>query len=152
MLADDRPLFKWVKQNASRLVAEYPRPIEEHGLWIITKTYTTRRCAISFLNSKSSEIAIGLALDASGIATLSPESRWSKANGDVSSVMYEDDNGVVVFICGIYITKRWIVKDLRAEDRREKQEFLRSGEQKEPFTFPIVDPDGSEAELVLEQY
>ncbi|KAK2589554.1 hypothetical protein QQS21_012767 [Conoideocrella luteorostrata] len=78
------------------------------------------------------------------------KAQWSSSGGDVSTMMHEDDNGVVVFMCGIYVTKRMWSDSLRTQSRREKQQLLRAREQEEPFTIRTTDPDGSEVELEVD--
>jgi hypothetical protein len=66
--------------------------------------------------------------------------------------MYEDDDGIVVIMCGIYITKYMWSDNLKMEDRRENQKILRGGRQGEPFTIRTSEPDGSEVLLSVERF
>lgn len=63
--------------------------------------------------------------------------------------MYEDEDGIVVFISGIYLTKQTLSDSLKVQDRRDKQKFLRDGEQEDPFTIRTTDTDGSEMLLSI---
>ncbi|KAH8723082.1 hypothetical protein GQ44DRAFT_774360 [Phaeosphaeriaceae sp. PMI808] len=46
-LENPKAIFQdWIKANYTSIRDRYP-DIKDHGLWIITKTYHTRRCAIS---------------------------------------------------------------------------------------------------------
>lgn len=130
MTVDDRPLLQWVKNNAGKLVDRYREQIKEHGLWIVTKTYQTSRCASLLLRSKSSEATIGLVVDATGVASLGPEVSWRSMSQGADSVLHEDDhNGVVVFMCGFYVRKRLMKEDVKLKTRKEHQSIFRGEEE-----------------------
>lgn len=149
--ADDRPLLQWVAENSRRILAEHGRALREHGLWVVTKTYTTRRYLVSVLHSAGTELSVGLEADVSGFFTLAPGCRFATAGGEASTAVYEDERGVVVFMCGIYIAKKMFGGNLNTQDRREKQKMLRSGGQEGEVTILSTEPDGSEAVLVVQR-
>lgn len=106
---------------------------------------------MSVLHSRSSKITIGLSIDVSGILSLNPDQSWSTSGGQASTVMYEDDGGIVVFMSGIYLTRQTLSDRITAQDRREKQKFLRDGEQEDSFTVRTTDADGSDISLSIER-
>lgn len=149
-VGDSRTILQWLEENSRKLIAEHGRALREHGLWIITKTYATRRCAIGLLHSRSSEATIGLGVDIQGLSTLGPETSWLGSHLDTTTVVYDDNEGVVVFVCGVFVTKSLFRDKVQAADRREKQQFLRGGELTTPFTIRTADSDGCEILLEIE--
>ena len=107
---------------------------------------------MSVLHSKHSEITIGLSADVSGTFSLNPGQSWSTSGGNASTVMYEDDDGIVVFLSGVYITRQVCSDRLKTQARRDRQRFLRDGEQEVPFTICTTDPDGSEVVLIITRF
>ncbi|KAI0377821.1 hypothetical protein F5Y04DRAFT_284495 [Hypomontagnella monticulosa] len=157
-VTDDKPLVHWFAQNADKILKNWGKKLNDHGLWIVTKTYATRRCIISLLQSQDSELAIALRVDESGCLTLTRHPEWSRANGQVTQVMYQDEDGVVVFMGGVYITKETLSERLEAEERRKKQKMFRGeggsgdGEDEQHFTIRATDVDGSEALLSIKRF
>lgn len=155
-VVDDGPLLQWVKRNGKVIVQRQGKALKEHGLWIITKTWETRRSAMSVLQSKSSEISIGLSVDFTGVATLTPEGNWLSTTGDAASVLHEDDDyGLVVMMCGVLVTRSFF-SGVKIEERRENQKMLRGRPDEaraDPvFTFTAKEENGSEIELSVERY
>ena len=107
---------------------------------------------MSVLHSKSSKITVGLTVDVSGTLSWNAGQSWSTSSGDTTTVMYEDDDGIVVFVSGIYLTKQILSKRVNIQDRRDKQKFLRDGEQEVAFTIRTTDTDGSDIVLVIQHF
>lgn len=127
-LDQEQAAIDWVMDNEERMLEEYGDILKQHGIWIITKTYSTRRCAIAMMTTKSSAVEIGLQADLQGVLTLTPKSSWSSSIGSCCMELHEDEeDGVVVFISGICFTKKVFWSRLRRASGQDKQQdkFLR---------------------------
>lgn len=105
---NDGPLMQWVRDNAKT-----PPEPERHWrhaahlvIWIVTKTYITKRCAAAMLNPTSSSVELGVSASAEGIFTLDPAASWATSTTGSSADIHEDPDDVVVFMSGVYYKKR----------------------------------------------
>ncbi|KAM5343683.1 hypothetical protein ACJ41O_012220 [Fusarium nematophilum] len=133
-IEDEYAAVKWVEDNTAEILKKHKAIIERHGIWIVTKTYTSRRCAVAVMSSKSSSIEIGISAKVPGVLTLAPSSEWSSSNSDSSFEVHEDDEGVVTFISGIYFSKRLLGSKLKQAYDQEGQRnkiFRGDGEELE---------------------
>jgi hypothetical protein len=63
------PLEDWVKANAKTLVkGEHRKEISDHGLWAISKTWSTKECKINMESAHNQDTGGGLKIGATGIA------------------------------------------------------------------------------------
>ncbi|KAK5997434.1 hypothetical protein PT974_02790 [Cladobotryum mycophilum] len=97
---------QWMANNTPEVIRRYRSIIKRHGIWIVTKTYSTRRCGIAIMTGKSSTVEIGLEAGVQGVSTLAPKSSWSRSTGSSCMELHEDEDGVVVFISGIYFSQK----------------------------------------------
>ncbi|KAL7931986.1 hypothetical protein V8C35DRAFT_323246 [Trichoderma chlorosporum] len=114
--------FESSKSQGAVLITENPvlKHQVEHGMWIVTKTYTTRRCAIAVMASESSSTEIKLN-SVQGTLTLTPNSAWSSISGRSCTEMHEDEDGIVVFISGIYFYQKLFGTKIGYSRDQEKQ-------------------------------
>ncbi|KAK4078310.1 uncharacterized protein Triagg1_3326 [Trichoderma aggressivum f. europaeum] len=144
-LGDELSALQWMADNTSKMIHQHKDIVKRHGIWIITKTYSTRSCAIAIMSSESSSIDITLD-NMQGILALTPKSAWSRSSGNSCTEIHEDVDGVVVFISGIYFSqKRWRSKLGQARDQRQQKDKLYRGDESETG-------DGESNELDVEYY
>ena len=126
---DEGAAIEWVKTNAVGLLKEYKSVIDKHGLWVVTKTYTSRRCAVAVMSSRSSSAELGISADVPGVLTLTPSSEWLTSSTNSSFEIHEDEQGVVAFMSGIHFSKRLLRSKLKQADGQNEQrkKILRSG-------------------------
>ncbi|KAF5227976.1 hypothetical protein FAUST_11408 [Fusarium austroamericanum] len=111
----------WVTENTPEMVRRHKAIIKRHGIWFISKTYVTRRSAVAVLTSKSSSIEIGLGMDVEGVLTLTPNSSWLDGKGSSSVELHEDEDGVVVFMSGIYFSERLFGSKMKPTQEHSQQ-------------------------------
>lgn len=121
-IGDARSAVQWMINNKSEMLRRHGDVFKRHGIWIATKTYSTRRCAIAVMSAKSSTVEIGLGADAQGILTLTPKSAWTNSTGSSCVELHEDEkDGVVVFISGIYFSPKLFGSGLSHTREQDKQ-------------------------------
>ena len=118
---DETAALQWMAENTSEMLYRHEPIIQRHGVWIVTKTYTTRRCAVAMMTSKSSAVEVGLGASVQGLLTLTPTSSWSGGSGDQCTEVHEDEEGVVVFMSGIYFRRRTLGSKLKHAQEQSKQ-------------------------------
>jgi len=92
--AQHESLFlNWMSQNAGKLLAHrsFGKMVKEYGIWVITKTYSVKRCALTVLTSEGSEVRVSFGGRASNAVALTPTaSWWNGASSDSSWSIYSD--------------------------------------------------------------
>ncbi|KAH8696411.1 hypothetical protein BGW36DRAFT_380944 [Talaromyces proteolyticus] len=99
-LKRDLPALDWVLQNTRKLLDHWPE-ILSRGLWIVTKTYSVKRCANAVLTAKDDEAKISIQASIPDVANAVPSATWWKQGSHGSWNIYTDDSGIVVFMSGI---------------------------------------------------
>lgn len=80
------------------------------------------------MNSESSSVEIDLD-NAQGLLTLSPNSTWTGSSGSSCTEMHEDQDGIVVFISGIYFSQKPFRSKLnRSRDQKGQRDKIFRGE------------------------
>jgi hypothetical protein len=151
-LLDINPVLKWTSENSDYLLSKYRDIIIDHGLWIISKTYTTKRSGVVVLASKGSKVKIGVMTSIDNVFTLTPESSWTTENSGSAAEIYDDPDGVVIFLSGIYFGKALFRSKLNPITNHEKQgkKFLRGGPEEEAEVIKLLtDSEGNTVELTL---
>lgn len=72
---------KWVQKNALAILAGWPE-VKDHDLWIVTSTFSTKKCAINMWNSHSQGIKVGFTSDIWGIGNAGPSADWVRSQTD----------------------------------------------------------------------
>ncbi|KAK4664611.1 uncharacterized protein QC763_512280 [Podospora pseudopauciseta] len=104
-VCDESATLKWVKENRVKILRRHRKIVEQHGIWVVSKTYTTTRSGVVVMFSNSSTVEIGIGAAVPGMVTLTPLSSWTSGKGDLATEVYDDSNGVVVFMSGVYFSK-----------------------------------------------
>lgn len=144
-IGDESSALQWMADNTTEMLRRHKEVIKRHGIWIVTKTYSTRRSAVAVMTSKSSTVEIGLGADVQGLLTLTPTSLWSNSRGSSCMELHEDENGVVVFISGIYFSQKLFGSTLKRtrEQGKQKDKILRG-------VLDTLGSDDEEADIELE--
>ncbi|KAI5458932.1 hypothetical protein BGZ63DRAFT_426245 [Mariannaea sp. PMI_226] len=131
-IEDESAAVQWVEDNTADILKKHKAIIERHGIWVVTKTYTTQQCAVAVMSSKSSAVEIGIAANVPGVLTLSPSGKWSSSTGDAAFEIHQDEEGVVTFISGVYFSKRLIGSKLKqAHDQEDQKDKILRGHEDE---------------------
>jgi hypothetical protein len=77
----DMPFIKWFEKNAAAIVRNHPE-VKKHGLWIVTATCSTTKCALNAWTSKEKEVAVGFSGTASQLAGLDVSGSWYTSSDD----------------------------------------------------------------------
>ncbi|KAK4653324.1 hypothetical protein QC762_512280 [Podospora pseudocomata] len=96
-VCDESAALKWVKENRVEMLRRHRKIVEQHGIWVVNKTYTTTRSGVVVMFSNSSTVEIGIGAAVPGMVTLTPLSSWTSGKGDPATEVHDDSNGVVVF-------------------------------------------------------
>ncbi|ROW02602.1 hypothetical protein VPNG_07838 [Cytospora leucostoma] len=131
-IGEERSAVQWMVDNKSEMLRLHGDVFKRHGIWIITKTYSTRRCAIAVMTARSSSVEISLDADAQGVLTLTPKSAWSSSTGSCCTEVHEDEeDGVVVYISGIYFSPKLLGRGWshRRSQREQKDRVFRGDGQ-----------------------
>jgi hypothetical protein len=76
-------------QNASKMIADYG-DTTTYGVWVITGTYSVKRCALTVLTSKDAEAKVGLDLQAANVGTIAPSASWWTQKSSEAWNIYDD--------------------------------------------------------------
>ncbi|KAG5800751.1 hypothetical protein H9Q69_000310 [Fusarium xylarioides] len=109
-------LERWFHKN-QKLFPKIRSAVKEHGVWLVTSTYTTEEIALSVWKDKDKVVKLGFSAGVEGIANFEPSiERGEKKRAD-GSFKYRAENGerLVSFVKGIRFHWRgymWIMGHL----------------------------------------
>ncbi|KAL7792028.1 hypothetical protein V8C37DRAFT_381385 [Trichoderma ceciliae] len=127
-ISDELIALEWMADNTPEMMRRHSDIVKRHGVWIVTKTYSTRRSANAILTSESSSIEINLD-SVQGLLTLTPMSTWLSSSGNSCTELHEDEDGVVVFISGMYFTQKLFRSKLvHSTDQRKQRDNIFRGD------------------------
>ena len=78
---DTSPFTDWCKKNAQSILKRWPE-VKVHGFWIVTSTYSAKRCAINLSRSGGKGFQVGFSVEASPFGQLGPSGEWYKSQTD----------------------------------------------------------------------
>ncbi|TXC00790.1 hypothetical protein FocTR4_00008011 [Fusarium oxysporum f. sp. cubense] len=95
-------LDRWFKEN-QRLFPEIRSAVREHGVWLVTTTYTTEEIALNVWQDKDKVVKLGFSAGIDGIVNLEPSiERGEKKHADGSfTYRAKSDERLVSFVGGI---------------------------------------------------
>ncbi|SCO78262.1 uncharacterized protein FRV6_02475 [Fusarium oxysporum] len=95
-------LDRWFKEN-QRLFPEIRSAVREHGVWLVTTTYTTKEIALNVWQDKDKVVKLGFSAGIDGIVNLEPSiERGEKRHADGSfTYRAKSDERLVTFVGGI---------------------------------------------------
>jgi hypothetical protein len=120
-VGDESAVVRWIKANRAEILRRHKQIAERHGIWVVSKTYTTTRSGVAVMFSKSSTVEIGIGAAVPGVVTLTPSSSWSSSKGDLAAEIHDHSDGVVVFMSGIYFSKKLFRSELKPIVERDDQ-------------------------------
>lgn len=95
------PFKNWVKKNAAKIIERWPE-VKDYQLWIVTSTYSTKKCAINMWKGQQIRFKIGFSIDVPGGAAASAGGEWYRDQKDEGWSEYS--MGVGVTSQGIYVS------------------------------------------------
>ncbi|KAF8896882.1 hypothetical protein CPB84DRAFT_1681939 [Gymnopilus junonius] len=75
------PFTNWCKKNARIILKRWPE-IKERSLWIITSTYSTKKCAINLSRSGGRGLQVGFNVDVSAFGQAGSGGEWYRNKMD----------------------------------------------------------------------
>jgi hypothetical protein len=75
------PFKNWVKKNAATIFQHWPE-VKKHGLWIVTSTYATKKCAINMCSDGRRSFNVGFSAKVIGIGEAGPSGEWHRDQTD----------------------------------------------------------------------
>ncbi|KAF9483645.1 hypothetical protein BDN70DRAFT_958120 [Pholiota conissans] len=97
------PFKNWLAQNATVLLTRWRDEVKENGIWIITSTFSTKKCAINMWTKRGRGIKVGFSADVMGAGNIGPGVDWYRSHTDEGWGEYsaEGDTQYVVFFGGL---------------------------------------------------
>ncbi|KAM7221336.1 hypothetical protein V8F06_003304 [Rhypophila decipiens] len=119
-------LEDWVKANLGSIMkTPHARTVKKKGLWIVTKTFTSKKRAVAVMQSSGQSVALGVDASIPNLAKVGPSMKWWETMVDKPGWKAQvDDDGVVLFMIGLYWKPWLIVKSLHVKREKERQTFL----------------------------
>lgn len=77
----ESPFHQWVKENSKRIQQLRGPEVRQHGLWIVTSTYSTTRCSIHAWKGASKDVKVGFKARALG-EEFGPQGAWFEDERD----------------------------------------------------------------------
>ena len=102
------PFRAWMRENASNLLqGPLAEDIEEYGLFIVTQTHATRKCALTAWRSSEKSIYFGFGAGTMGLAEIDPKVAWYAGRSESGWDIYEaeGDELEVVFAGGLWFRR-----------------------------------------------
>ncbi|KAL2040142.1 hypothetical protein N7G274_007045 [Stereocaulon virgatum] len=104
---NDETLFRsWLHANRARLSLLHGHQLRRHGLWLVTRTYTTPRASIIAWDSEDKEANMSMKAKANMMGELGGELEWTEKGSDKDWSHYFGNNTgetVVVFFDGVEV-------------------------------------------------
>ncbi|TFK44651.1 hypothetical protein BDQ12DRAFT_673333 [Crucibulum laeve] len=120
----ESPFKNWVKHNAVTLLKRRPE-IKDYGLWIITSTYTTKKCAINLWKKSGKALKVAFSAKVVGIGECGPSGEWSKDQNEQGWSEFgskDASDSRVVFFGGLkFQCNKLIGKTLKSRQVAPKQ-------------------------------
>jgi hypothetical protein len=117
----EAPYIKWVAENAAALLSKRPE-IKEHGLWIVTSTYSTQLCMFNVWSAIDKKISLGFKVSAVNVGEIGPHGEWYEASSDEGWIRYESKevrSGVLLCYYAVFTAA-----NILAPGRRKKSSVL----------------------------
>lgn len=141
----------WISKNLKMLRHKemYRSQMTDHGLWIVTKTYTAPSCAVAMMSGEDTSVEVRLTLNVEGILTIDPGFAHGTQASGTSSRLNKDISGfgepVVVFMSGIYVKRSSIGLVQTASQQKNQKPFVRGEEDDhKPQAISVVVGDQEE--------
>ncbi|KAL8822490.1 MAG: hypothetical protein Q9191_006776 [Dirinaria sp. TL-2023a] len=133
------PFKKWVKENAAALLhGHLAEDIKQHGLFVVTQTFATKKCALTAWRHSERKVHFGFGAGISGLAELSPEVDWYAGSSETGWNFHEAEGSEskVVFAGGLSFHKV-----LGSESRLRESKSPTRGAFDIRESIPVILPD-----------
>ena len=132
---NDETLFhSWLRTNSARLSLLHGHQLRCHGLWLVTRTYTTPRASINAWDAKDKEANMSVKAKANMMGELGGDLEWTEKGSDKDWSHYsgrKEGDTVVVFFDGIEVHGyKWWWENIKGKvGRGDEREASRSRAQ-----------------------
>ena len=102
------PFKAWMRENATNLLrGPLAEDIKEYGLFIVTQTHATRKCALTAWRSSENAVHFGFGVGAMGLAEIDPNVAWYAGRSESGWDIYEaeGDELMVIFAGGLWFRR-----------------------------------------------
>ena len=102
------PFKAWMRENAVELLrGPLAEDIKKYGLFIVTQTHTTRKCALTAWRNSENSAHFGFGVGAMGLAELDPNVAWYAGRSESGWNIYEaeGDELEVIFAGGLWFRR-----------------------------------------------
>ncbi len=103
------PFKDWMRANArSLLKGSLAEDIKKYGIFIVTQTHATQKCALTAWRSSESSVYFGFGVGAMGLAEIAPNVGWYSGRSESGWDVYEAerDELKVIFAGGLWFRKK----------------------------------------------
>ena len=102
------PFKAWMRENAMTLLrGPLAEDIKKYGLFIVTQTHATRKCALTAWRSSENGVHFGFGVGALGLAEIDPNVAWYAGRSESGWDIYEaeGDELKVIFAGGLWFRR-----------------------------------------------
>ena len=102
------PFKAWMRENAVNLLrGPLAEDIKRYGLFIVTQTHSTRKCALTAWRSSENGVHFGFGVGAMGLAEIDPNVAWYAGKSESGWDIYEaeGDELKVIFAGGLWFRR-----------------------------------------------
>ena len=102
------PFKAWMRENAMTLLrGPLAEDIKKYGLFIVTQTHATRKCALTAWRSSENGVHFGFGVGAMGLAEIDPNVAWYAGRSESGWDIYEaeGDELKVIFAGGLWFRR-----------------------------------------------
>ncbi|PPR07967.1 hypothetical protein CVT24_002646 [Panaeolus cyanescens] len=149
----ESPFKNWIKKNSLNILKIWPE-VRTYGLWVVTSTFATQRCAINLWSKKGQGLHVGFSADVAGLGEVGPEGEWYRSQTDEGWVEYggKGKDRTVVFFGGLKFQYTWLMnkqlKPLKAPKFRGAKD---NGPVVKKETVGVVDdPEDEDAGYIVD--
>lgn len=89
------PFKDWMKDNAHIILDRWRYEAKEFGMWIVTSTFSTRKCAINMWTTRKRGVKVGFSADIAGVGKIGPGIDWYRSHTDEGWGEYTSE------VCGL---------------------------------------------------
>jgi len=99
------PFIRWLDANAAAVLGKFPE-VKEYGLWIVTTTSSTTKCALNAWTSRSKEVAVGFSGTMAQVGGLELTGSWYTGSDDGGWNFFEETVKSTLILVSLLTGKR----------------------------------------------
>jgi hypothetical protein len=81
MINHEDPYERWCQKNAKTILKLRPE-VKDHGMWIVTKTHSTKYCSLNVWKSKQKDVHVGFSAKVAEGGDLKASGGWFENSSD----------------------------------------------------------------------